>query len=217
MAIRPIRTRCSSCVGRINRKRNWFVEASRRSGAILLHDQAGTRRGLTSTVEAGTAFERDASKVLEQYGLLLRQVGGRGDRGIDLRGTWHLPLVGGRMPSGSIALVDERRPDVFQWPVIVQCKNERIPIGPKYIRELEGTIAKETVGTIALLASSKGFSHKAVDLLFRSSAPLGLAVIEGQTCAHFAVNRSLRQLLPGLAVHNLNGRVILHYFERTIG
>ena len=63
-------------------------------------------------------------------------------------------------------------------PVIGQCKLLKLRIGPKYVRELEGTISHETnPAVLGLFATKLGFTSAAVDQFRASSYPLVLATI----------------------------------------
>ena len=75
----------------------------------------------------------------------------------------------------------ERSSRGTRYPVVVQCKAERSPLGPRTIRELEGVLGFETGGlsftavpSIALLVSLSGFSDAARVHAAASSAPMGL-------------------------------------------
>ena len=61
-----------------------------------------------SAVAIGTAFEKLTALTLKPIGMNLVRVGGSGDKGIDLIGTWTLPNSLG-FPS---------------IPVMIQCKKE---------------------------------------------------------------------------------------------
>lgn len=106
-----------------------------------------------STVFKGQAFEYRALSLLENnLSMTLRAVGGRGDGGVDLQGSWWLPSTN----SEQMKLDDARVPR-RQVHVIAQCKAEAkrvshilsstpdidTPIdltqpSPNYVRELEG-------------------------------------------------------------------------------
>lgn len=97
-------------------------------------ERAGLDPG--STTYVGTHFEYTVAEHLAPLGFLLRRVGGASDRGIDLLGTWTLPI-----PKGASA--------PFQEPlrVILQCKagaGQRV--GPHLVRELEGAFIGAPVG-----------------------------------------------------------------------
>ncbi|KND02182.1 uncharacterized protein SPPG_02671 [Spizellomyces punctatus DAOM BR117] len=170
---------------------------------------------LPSTVDVGTRFEEDTLRCLSRYGIDLRRVGGADDKGVDLRGRWRLPKEGGVDPALSSP---GHHGGFLEFPIIVQCKKERTKLGPKYFRELEGTLARESPNTIALLASSEGFSTKAVDLLFASRVPLALAVINSdRICVRLALNRALQELVPGLMVYkNQSNELTVWYRNKSL-
>ncbi|TPX59536.1 hypothetical protein PhCBS80983_g02379 [Powellomyces hirtus] len=126
---------------------------------------------LPSTVHVGTSFETSTLRALAHHSMQLRRVGGRDDRGVDLRGSLTLNARDDP-PSASDAAA------AATVPVIVQCKAERAPLGPAYIRELEGTLARESLGTVAVMASTNGFTSAAARLVFASRAPIAMAVVE---------------------------------------
>lgn len=67
----------------------------------------------------------------------LQKVGGKGDSGVDLRGWWHLPPLGSESDS-----VGGRRRRIR---VIAQCKAESKTMGPRVVRELEGTLGWDCI------------------------------------------------------------------------
>ena len=138
----------------------------------------------SSSVSMGIFFEYQALECLSRYGMSLRRVGGTGDRGIDLRGMFTLPCK-----------THHKRMD---FPLIIQCKFENAPLGPKYSRELLGTLGAESPGTIGMLVSHMGFSKQSLQCMHASHAPLLFSVIQNGTCTQFLVNRRAQGLLPGL-------------------
>jgi len=87
------------------------------------------RTGLNqnSTVFIGTHFEYTVMATLACHGFSLQRVGGANDCGVDLIGTWDLPLL----------------PEPMK--VVVSCKATKRP-GPHFIRELTGALATAAVG-----------------------------------------------------------------------
>lgn len=113
------------------------------------------RTGLdpASTVYVGTLYEYRVAAALARYGFRLVRVGGAGDYGTDLLGTWTLPTTETTLR------------------VLVQCKgggSQRI--GPSQIRELEGAFVsappgwrKSSNGSVD--DSSAGGNHNVMGLL----------------------------------------------------
>ena len=96
------------------------------------------RSGLdtASTTFVGTHYEYTVADHLGAFGFSLRRVGGASDLGIDLLGTWTLPI-----PVESDG--HQRTP----LRVLLQCKagaGQRI--GPSLVRELEGAFVGAPVG-----------------------------------------------------------------------
>lgn len=93
-----------------------------------------------STVSLGTAYEEHVLIRLTQLlpgRVRLRRVGGAGDRGVDLRGWWHLP--------NEEASVDSAKSQRLR--LIVQCKasaavTAQKKLGPQVLREVEGVLAR---------------------------------------------------------------------------
>ncbi|KAL9937917.1 hypothetical protein V8E36_003462 [Tilletia maclaganii] len=83
-----------------------------------------------SAVAKGTAFEHATLALLRTHFNMthLERIGGAGDRGIDLTGWWYYPSTSSSSSTGA-----EKR-----VRVLVQCKYQGLPLGPVYVRELEG-------------------------------------------------------------------------------
>jgi len=81
-------------------------------------------------VAKGTAFEHATLALLRTHFNMthLERIGGAGDRGIDLTGWWYYPSTSSSSSTGA-----EKR-----VRVLVQCKYQGLPLGPVYVRELEG-------------------------------------------------------------------------------
>ena len=74
----------------------------------------------------------------------LNRVGGKGDGGIDLQGWWWLPsrcLRATSWPQDTL-ISDGRTEGRVPLRVLAQCKAEEKKIGPRFIREFEGTILR---------------------------------------------------------------------------
>lgn len=113
---------------------------------------------LESTVARGTRFERGVQAHLSSLGMQLDRIGGRDDQGTDLLGWWKVrwPL---RTSDGGTAGEPAHLPKSagLNMRVIVQCKAEKKPLGPKILRELEGTLHRATwTGATANLSESRG-------------------------------------------------------------
>jgi Protein of unknown function (DUF2034) len=109
------------------------------------------RTGLStaSSTYKGTYYEYLTILTLRRYGFDLVRVGGRGDEGIDLVGTWRVPSLVGAVVAGSEKGGDENASgshvDGVQTQalrVLIQCKRFGLKssLGPSVIRELEGAM-----------------------------------------------------------------------------
>lgn len=146
-----------------------------------------------STVFRGTLHEYAVlSTLTHDYNFTLRRVGGQDDKGVDLRGTWHLPHA-----------------DV---PVVVQCKNESKKIGPRCVREVGGVIMlhEAEAGTVALVASTSSYTPLAVQAMMTASAPLCLAVF-----APYEDGHALRQLIWNTAAGKVLGALDVKVVHRS--
>ncbi|KAK7998059.1 hypothetical protein PG989_006099 [Apiospora arundinis] len=122
------------------------------------------RSGLdtTSTTYVGTHYEYQVASTLKRLGFDLKRIGGRGDFGIDLVGTWAVPS----------------NPSPLR--VIVQCKAAatKTMIGPRLVRELEGAFVGappgwRRQGVVGLLVAQKPATKGVRDSLGRSRWPMG--------------------------------------------
>lgn len=67
-----------------------------------------------STTFTGTYYEYATQSLLRRYGFDLTRVGGRGDRGVDLKGSWTIATT---------TSPENKNPKIeVELPVIVQCK-----------------------------------------------------------------------------------------------
>lgn len=110
-----------------------------------------------STVARGRAYENACRNFLKHFLRMdTERVGGANDNGVDLQGHWRL---GGR--------------NIY---VIVQCKHTSKRLGPRIIRELEGTHSyysrNESHTSLAILMSNAGFSAQSVLRAMSSRSPI---------------------------------------------
>jgi hypothetical protein len=145
----------------------------------------------TDYVFQGTQFERAVATALEGMGgFTVLRCGGAGDRGVDLRARLTPPGI----------------------PVLVQCKLVTSPLGPRVIRELEGTAlaALPTGPGLALLVSNAPCTPRSKQALMASRLPMGAVVFAAgvasepqQQQQHFAsilLNPAAQSAWPGLVV-----------------
>ena len=165
-----------------------------------------------STTARGKAFEVWTEGWLRRkLGMDLVHTGGAGDKGIDLLGWWRLPKSPQR----------QRPPlETANFRVIVQCKAESKKLGPRHLRELEGSMHRiaqsssaETSPPLGVFASSSPFTSKTVQQALTS--PMRLLLIqlaqprqedpraklkgeEDTDCLAFFANETLQKDLDGV-------------------
>jgi hypothetical protein len=122
-----------------------------------------TQLDRASTTFAGTYYEYATQSLLRRYGFSLTRVGGRGDRGVDLKGTW------------TVATGEEKVE--LELPVIVQCKRLKSKVGPNLIRELEGALAGRS-NTLGVLVGTKGATKGVRDAMGRSRVGICWIMLE---------------------------------------
>ncbi|KAK5998671.1 hypothetical protein PT974_01053 [Cladobotryum mycophilum] len=125
-----------------------------------------------SNVYRGTHYEYTVAEKLVRYGFNLKRIGRSGDYGIDLIGTWTLPLKVPLKPPSPAA-----RP----MRVLIQCKSMGVKMGPRYIRELEGAFVGAPAGWIGsgvlgLMAGTSSATKGTREALGRSNKPMGYLV-----------------------------------------
>jgi len=101
-------------------------------------------------------------RALREFNMALHRTGGSDDKGIDLRGRW---------------LLSHRQPYSDGIPVVVQCKAEKRPTGPRYLRELEGATMSEGKETLVLLATLSRFTEGAIRVIMASERPMGALLV----------------------------------------
>ncbi|CAK9781612.1 hypothetical protein CC85DRAFT_253687 [Cutaneotrichosporon oleaginosum] len=164
-----------------------------------------------STRAIGLAFENHTQRFLNgDLRMALSHVGGRGDGGVDLRGFWWVPRRprrrtakatpspleaegsgtgsenGAWKPPTPPGLKRDGTPGARIRPlrVVAQCKAERRVVGPRIVREFEGTLAHlaaqdARVPLLGVLASQSGFSLASMEHAVRARVPLLLLHLEG--------------------------------------
>ncbi|KAF4126593.1 Protein of unknown function (DUF2034) [Geosmithia morbida] len=131
-----------------------------------------------STVYVGTRYEYQVAAALSRYGFHLVRVGGAGDYGTDLLGTWTPPTTGTALR------------------LLVQCKGGAQRVGPNLVRELEGAFASAPPGwrgtgggsdggnananVMGLLVGQRPATKGVRDSLGRSRWPMGYACCDAE-------------------------------------
>ncbi|KAI1308747.1 hypothetical protein EDD11_004185 [Mortierella claussenii] len=158
-----------------------------------LQSFAGLDHNKESTLYRGTLFEYQTQDILrERLGIYTQRSAGTNDLGVDLRGTWFLPL----------SASPERGDMVRHLKVIVQCKTLNSNIGPKYVRELQGSLSYETQPTMAILAINSEFTKQALLPFKKSLWPMALVVIDvdRNECKKLMWNRAAEKVMHGVQI-----------------
>lgn len=116
----------------------------------------------SSTVYRGHHYEYTVVETLKRYSFALQKMGRANDLGIDLLGTWNLPM------------------EPCELRVLIQCKASRPR--PSMVRELEGAYAGAPAGwkgddVMALLITREPATPGVRDALERSRLPMGFAQV----------------------------------------
>ncbi|KAI0646459.1 hypothetical protein C8Q79DRAFT_671454 [Trametes meyenii] len=134
-----------------------------------------------TSVMKGLRFEQRSLRVLREHlSMSLRRVGGKGDGGVDLQGWWWLPAecFAQRGPSSDATPRKRIR-------VVAQCKAEEKKIGPRYIREFEGTVLRHSAylpspsqerapALVGVFLSTSPFTKASLLQAYSSPIPLAL-------------------------------------------
>lgn len=170
-----------------------------------------------SPLKIGTDFENRALRFLKDtFSMSLGRIGGPSDGGIDLQGWWWLPPLQGLSVSGnhsvasmpidvtdlgrSIADAGRRR-----IRVLAQCKAESKPLGPHYIREMEGVLYGYLVSLsrrssrhgVVLDAGTFGISSSQSSQLHPT---IGM-VVSQSTFTKSSIHRVMASSVPLLLIH----------------
>ena len=128
-----------------------------------------------TTLAKGLNFESRTMGILRSHlSISCRHVGGRGDGGIDLLGWWWLPheCLSHAVPQ-DVSQDTAARPIRTPLRVFAQCKAEEKKIGPRYIREFEGTILRNSLSHTAGESGgpAPSISRNAAVGVFASTSP----------------------------------------------
>lgn len=199
-ATRQCRSICLKCI--LFSKRH-FASKSRQAPATLADFLALSKgKDQTTATFRGTLFEWQTREALQTaFGMRLKHVGGKSDRGVDLRGEWPLKeLKAVRRDTQQAASLPDISPTI-----LAQCKNVKSGCTPDHVRALIGTImgygefAKDTLGIMAI-AGYKNFTKDVVSQFMASPVPLSLAKIDGTLVQSLIFNHAADELLKGLTV-----------------
>jgi len=145
-------------------RRNGSKKATHTDIDSFLRHATATNLHPATTHYVGTLYEYTVLRALREFNISLHRTGGTDDKGVDLRGRWLLPHHTNYLDG---------------IPVAVQCKAEKGPIGPKYLRELEGATIADQDGTIVLLAALSRFTEGARRVVMSSDRAMGVILVRG--------------------------------------
>jgi hypothetical protein len=157
----------------ISHARYASTESSHSSLSTFLTYAARTNLDRTSTTFAGTYYEYATQTILRRYGFNLDRVGGRGDRGVDLRGSWRIATG----PEETTGVKTAEHKTELEIPVIVQCKRLKSKVGPNLIRELEGALAGRG-NTLGVLVGTRGATRGVREAMGRSRVGVCWVMLE---------------------------------------
>ena len=169
-----------------------------------------------SPFKIGTDFEKRALRFLKgRFSMSMGRIGGPSDGGIDLQGWWWLPPlqslpVSEDHPAASTmspsevtelgrGITDAGRRRVR---VLAQCKAESKPLGPHYIREMEGVLYAYLVSLV------QGSSHhrlvlegSAIGVRSTQLCPTIGMVVSQSAFTKASIHRAMASSVPLLLVH----------------
>ncbi|EPX74948.1 uncharacterized protein SOCG_02427 [Schizosaccharomyces octosporus yFS286] len=144
---------------------------------------------LKTTLVQGTLFEYLVKHILEKHGFTLKRCGGKDDRGIDLLGKF--PLNNNNA----------------ETKVAVSCKSNKSAIGPRYVRELEGSLSWYPSNTLGILACLSNFTSASLKAIQVSERPLAICRIyidnHSSYMFQFAWNSAASLMLKEISVRQL--------------
>ncbi|CAG8531112.1 1289_t:CDS:2 [Diversispora eburnea] len=136
-----------------------------------------------TTLYRGTLYEYETIDCLQKlFGIVTRRVGKANDAGIDFRGRWNLPNK--------------------RLMIIGQCKSFNIKCSSNVVRDLEGTLCRESKETIGILSSFGGFTEAAIKRYYGSPWPMMLVTVidGGKICEKFLWNKTAEAYLEKLQI-----------------
>jgi hypothetical protein len=160
--MRALTTRLKTWSRSAQLARHASTKASHTDITTFLAHANATNLSPKSTYYVGTLYEYTVLRALREFNIVLHRTGGTDDKGVDLRGRWILPY---------------HSTYAHGIPVIVQCKGENRPMGPRYFRELEGATAAEEDDTLVLLAALSRFTEGARRAVMGSERPMGAVLV----------------------------------------
>ncbi|OJD32162.1 endonuclease resolvase hjc trna endonuclease [Diplodia corticola] len=133
------------------------------------------------TVYVGTHYEYTVAATLRRLGFHLTRTGRVSDFGIDLLGTWRLPIPKTRGSKKAAAVDDDTRDTPLR--VLVQCKASNKTLNPKNVRELEGAFTGAPAqwreeDFLGLLATTMKATKGVMEALGRSRWPMGFLKVD---------------------------------------
>ena len=102
-----------------------------------------------NAVQKGLLLELKLVDILGTCSKITHRTGGANDRGIDIRGFLNLGLV-----------------------YICQCKNSKLKLSTKHLRELEGSLSNQSEKTLGIMATTTGWTKNSLQMFHHSKFPL---------------------------------------------
>ncbi|KAK7523273.1 hypothetical protein IWZ03DRAFT_386 [Phyllosticta citriasiana] len=172
-----------------------------------------------ASVYVGTHYEYTVATTLSRLGFKLTRTGRARDYGIDLLGSWTLPVPASWSTNAQLSESDPAatstgtdstariRAPTLPLRVIIQCKCSNKKLGPDKVRELEGAFTGAPTewrqeDFLGLLATTNSATKGIIEALGRSRWPMGFLKIEHDgRIEQFLWNRSAQTRgLEGLGV-----------------
>jgi len=199
-----------------------MVEPKRKPTNLRPSPAQSSREGTTvrpSAIKIGTDFENRARRFLKDtFSMSLGRIGGPSDGGIDLQGWWWLPPLQGLPVSKDHSAASAMKPiEVTELGrsiadagrrrvrVLAQCKAESKPLGPHYIREMEGVLYGHIVSLaqrfkrhgVVLEGSAINISSSKSSQLYPT---IGM-VVSQSAFTKSSIHRAMASSVPLLLIH----------------
>ncbi|CAG7847313.1 SubName: Full=Uncharacterized protein {ECO:0000313/EMBL:CCA72038.1} [Serendipita indica DSM 11827] len=155
-----------------------------------------------STVSVGTQFELRAQSLLrERFSMSLERTAGPGDGGLDLVGWWWLPCDTAPSSTGNPETFDEDgTANRWRIRVLAQCKAEKKPFGPSYVREMEGVLHRHFFPR-AVMSPLAPSEEQVAQTYHPKSLPILAMLVSLSPFTSKAISRAMSSPIPFLLLH----------------